>query len=131
MKMEQGRLRRGFSISSPMDEANSSPAKANAIDASRFNAGKLFRSALQRCQGEFVRRRTGDGAVKAEQDNYQPGDVGADAAGVLQPFARPDADDVYQGGEPQDGERDRQRVGAIVTESALTFPEDKSANDGG
>src|SRR6266478_433903 len=47
MRIERGRLRRGFSTSSPIVEANSSPANANAIEASRFNAGTLFKSGFK------------------------------------------------------------------------------------
>src|SRR5262249_2868605 len=47
IKIDRGRLRRGFSTSSAIVGANSRPANANAIEARRFNAGRLFRSGFK------------------------------------------------------------------------------------
>ena len=112
-----------------MAETSSRPVKAKAIcdqklTVSQFHAGNML--CTVKCVTDPWRRCRPDG----DDDEDGKGQVSADAAGVLQPLADVEADDVQPDGNEEKAERDCELEGSILSEAGAAGAEDVGGHGG-
>ena len=106
-KTARGSVRRGSRTSSLMAETSSRPVKAKAIcdqklTVSQFHVGIML--AMVKCVAEPCR----EADDRRDADQHQQGHIGAHAAGILQPLADVQADDIQHHSDQKHRQRDRQ-----------------------